>query len=259
MIQADLLDKSSIKKALTIARPNIVINCAGIVDNSDASLNNIAFTTNLLESINESELKLDSIIILGSAAEYGLVDPKNVPVREDAPLNANAGYGLSKLKESQFALEYSKAKNLPVTVARIFNPIGSGMHHRFLVPKIIAQVNEIISGGKPSIEVSRLDSKRDYINVKDVAGAIAILAERHPRDKIYNIGSGKATSNGKLIEIILTNFKLPNPPQIIETSGESEQLVAIQADISRFANEFGWEPKFSIEDTIKEIIDDTTE
>jgi nucleoside-diphosphate-sugar epimerase len=251
----DLLDKDSIDKLLNEVKPDVVINNAGVVENSEKAMQNVAFTQNLLEVAAASELEFKRIIISGSAAVYGLVAPENIPVSETAPLNASAGYGLSKLEEEKIALDLGIKFNLPVVVVRIFNPIGAGMHERFLVPKIISQVNDFQSGVKDAIEVNRLDSERDYINVKDVASAIQAIVEGDPAETIYNVGSGKATSNGELIELILHSSNIAIRPKIVEANPEPEALVAIQADISRLSSEFGWKPINSIEDTIKEIID----
>lgn len=256
-LHIDLLDRSSIAELLGQINPDVIINNAGVVENSEKAMQNVTFTQNLLETAAESGLTFKKIIISGSAAVYGLVAPDNIPVSEDAPLNANAGYGLSKLQEEKIALEIGAKHNLPVVVVRIFNPIGAGMHERFLVPKIISQVQEFQAGTKDSIEVSRLDSKRDYINVKDVASAIKTLVENDCQENIYNAGSGNATSNGDLIELVLRNTSLQTRPKIIETSSDPEALVAIQADASRLKDEFGWSPAHAIEDTVKEIIDAT--
>src|SRR5947199_333717 len=80
-------------------------------------------------------------------------------------------------KETAIALEYRDTHNLPVTVARIFNPIGHGMHPRFLIPQLIQQTHEILINKRAAIEVSRLNAKRDYIDVNDVATAIKTLVE----------------------------------------------------------------------------------
>lgn len=252
--RVDLEDKQSIVEALKSIQPEAIINCAGVVENSEKSKLNVLFTTNLLEAVKEASLKPKRIIISGSAAEYGVVDMSNIPVSESAPLNANGGYGESKLKEGLTALELAKKYELPVIIARIFNPIGVGMHPRFLIPKMIEQIREFGTGARTIIEVSRLNSKRDYINVKDIATAIKVLVEGEPKETIYNIGSGKSASNGELIELILNNSKLDARPEIVETSAEEEPLVAIQADITRIRTEFNWEPMYTLEQTVKEII-----
>lgn len=251
----DLEDRHSIESALEKIRPQIVINCAGIVENSEQAALNEVFTKNLLEEINTCQLPVERVIISGSAAEYGIVDKKNIPVKEGTPLNANSGYDLSKRRETSFALDYGKRHGLPITVVRIFNPIGVGMHPKFLIPRLTQQVHDIESGKTDKIELSRLDTERDYINIIDVARAVKAIVDGDPKYSVYNIGSGKATSNGELVELVLKNSKLGNRPTIVETSSVEEPLVAIQADISRIVSEFGWVPNHTLEETVKEIVD----
>ena len=251
-VLVDLLDRASISAAIKQVKPDIIISCAGVVENTEKADANPVFTGNILDEAKASGLVFKRIVISGSAAEFGLVDPSNIPVNEDAPLNANAGYGLSKVREEQVALA---ADGLPVVVARIFNPIGSAMHPRFLIPKLISQLEEVKAGERDAVEVSRLDSKRDYIDVRDVASAIISIATGEPTERVYNVGSGVATSNGELIELILEELKLDTKPAFVETSESPEALVAIQADISRIKDEFGWSPAYDIKDTVKEIVD----
>jgi nucleoside-diphosphate-sugar epimerase len=259
-IYIDLLKPATIEEALRKIQPQVIINCSGIVENSEKAMLNPVFSENLLKEVVKAKLRPERIIISGSAAEYGVVDKSNIPVSEDAPLNANAGYGLSKLQETRLALKIGQEHDLPVVIARIFNPIGKGMHSRFLIPKIILQVQEFADGKREVIEVSRLDSKRDYINVEDVALAIKALAKSPPKKlshDVYNIGSGKSTSNGELIELVIKNSSVKKQPKVIETSQDEEPLVAIQADISRLKNEFGWSPIKSIDETVREIVNGT--
>ncbi len=253
----DLTKPETILALLAKAKPQVIVNCAGVVGNDEKAALNVTFTTNLLEQAVASKLPFNKIIILGSAAEYGEVDEANIPVKEDAPLNATSDYALSKMRETATAISYRESHSLPVVAARIFNPIGVGMNPKFLVPQIIKQIMEIREGKRTLIEVNRLDSKRDYVNVKDIAQAIKVIIELDAKYPVYNVGSGKATSNGELIELILNNSKLSNRPEIIETSGQTEPLVAIQADISRLRKEFSWQPVFTLEETIKEITNDS--
>lgn len=253
-LSVDLTDKNSIAISLKKIKPEVIINCAGVVENSELAELNYVFTKNILEEITKTGLQINKVIICGSAAEYGIIDKKNIPTGESTPLNPNSLYGQSKVKEISFAIDYQIKHKLPVVVPRIFNPIGSGMHPRFIIPGIIRQIKEIKAGHKNVIEVSRLDSRRDYINISDIASAIDLLAESDTSEIIYNVGSGTSTSNGELIDLLVKYSGLTLHPQIVETVNEKEPLLAIQANISRIRNEFGWRPQKSVEETIKEVI-----
>jgi len=249
----DLEDKASIAEVLNKVQPSIVINCSGVIGQIDDIDINARLTSNLLESLADVSFLVKRIIISGSAAEYGYVLPGEVPVDETVSLRATQGYGLSKAREESLALELKETYNLPVVVARIFNPIGSGMGEKFLVSSILRQVAEIKAKKKNDIEVSRLDSCRDYIAVEDVAGAFKAIIKGEPGYSVYNIGSGVATSNQKLIELMTQNAGLKYTYKLTQTSDIVEPLVASQARIERMKSDFGWVPTVSIDEAVSRI------
>lgn len=257
-VKVDLLDQHSIGEALRKVRPEVIINCAGIVDANMDLEQNIQFTRNILEQATQID-EVKKVIISGSAGEYGRVAPDNIPVNEATPLNADSGYGLAKVKEEQLALEYQRNHTIGVVVLRIFNPIGKGMADKFLLTRLLQQVNEYRAGERESIELARLDAKRDYIAINDIATAIRAVVEGDPKENVYNVGSGHSTTNGELLELILKNSKLEDRPHIKETANEAEPLVAIQADITRLSDEFGWRPVHKIEEVVREIVYDKSE
>lgn len=253
VLQVDLLDKDAIADALTKTNPEVIINCAGSVNNSENTDLNSSFTKNILDQV----VKIGStakVIICGSASVYGQIDKKNTSIDEDRPLNASCGYGLSKLKEELLALEYRKFGKNNIVVLRIFNPIGPEMDDRFLLTNLLKQVEEVRSGVKNVIELSRLDAARDYISITDITTAFRSIVDNNPSHDVYNIGSGKSTTNKDLLEIILKNSKLSNKPKIIQTLDHPEPMVAARANIDRISSEFGWHPTHKLEDTIREII-----
>lgn len=249
----DLNDKDSILQAFETSSPDVAVNCAGVlVNDGDLSIN-ARFTKSIIDQA--SLLKCVKLIIIsGSASEYGKIKDADLPVNENTSLGADFGYGLSKLLEERAAFECQKQYGIKVVVLRVFNPLGVGMAEKFLIKGLIRQIDEIRSKKTDSIELSRLDSKRDYIFIKDVAAAYRAVVEGSPKEGVYNIGSGHSTTNAELLDTLLSYSGLDARPNIIEVSKDTEPLVACQADISRISNEFGWRPKYTINDAIKEVV-----
>lgn len=252
-VQVDLGDQVSIGQALKITQPEIIVNCAGVVDvSTDVNLN-AKFTQNIIEQA----IKINSvkkIIISGSAGEYGAVDQDLDLINEDVPLNANSGYGLSKVKEELLALEYNNKNGIDIVILRIFNPIGKNMAGRFLIMQLLQQIKEFKNGNREFIELSRLDAKRDYTAIQDVAAAFRVVVENDTKHSVYNVGSGHSTTNGELLRLLLKSCKLLTMPQIKELSAKAEVRVADKADITRLFNEFGWRPVWKIDESIEEIV-----
>jgi GDP-4-dehydro-6-deoxy-D-mannose reductase len=252
----DLLQPEAVRKVIELVQPEIIVNAAGIVDPNADTMQNVSFTQNILNGITQSNIDPSKVIIFGSAGEYGRVQPGEIPVHESVPLRAESGYGYAKKLEEEAALSYGNENDLPVIVARIFNPIGRGMAEKFLVSRLKKQIEEYKEGKRESLELNRKDSKRDYIAVGDIALAIAAIAEGKPTHNVYNIGSGKSMSNGDLLQLMVKSSKIIGDPNILETSEQPEAMVASEADITRISQDFNWAPKHSISATLEEIMND---
>jgi len=254
-MEVDLLDRMAVTDALHKAAPEVVINAAGIVDNTDASLQNVIFTQNILEALALiKQTPMPRLIVCGSAAEYGYVRVENMPVGEDCPTEPFSTYGKAKYEETQLALKFGADNGIDVVIARIFNPIGIGMADKFMIPRLLSQIGEFKLDRKNTLEISRKDSTRDYIDIHDLAAAIKLLCENKTKHKIYNIGSGIGTTNKELVRTLLRNIGKGYDVTITETSSEPERQVASRADTARMIDEFGWKAVYSLDDTIKEIL-----
>jgi len=131
------------------------------------------------------------IVIAGSAAEYGksLATGRLVNERDVAqPLNA---YGETKLAQTVHAL---RQYDLPVIVARIFNPIGEGLPASRAAGRFVESVKALEPLGGGVIETGALDGVRDVADVTEVAAALINLTLKDvPTGEIYNLCTGKGT------------------------------------------------------------------
>ena len=248
----DLLQKASIEKALQKATPEVVIHCAGVIDNGPRARLNVDFTRNLLESVKSLGIN-PKIIICGSASVYGIVKKEDLPISENHQLNPVGDYANAKKEEEEFALKFASENQLNVVVMRIFNPVGKGMQPRFLIPNLISQLDDVKKTQTSSITVRRKDSLRDYLDVRDVTLAAKCICENPTAYNVYNIGSGISTSNEELIKSIL---KISNIGEIdiVQSEPKPELIFAAQADIARIKGDLAWQPSYSLEEALKEIV-----
>ena len=115
--ECDLTDLSSITRVLNQVKPDAIFHLAAhanvraCFDSPLAILNNnIMGTANLFEAIRLSGI--DPAIQLCSSSEvYGQVDPKNVPIKENCPLNPSSPYAVSKLTQDFLGHTYLDMKD----------------------------------------------------------------------------------------------------------------------------------------------------
>ncbi|MBU1118701.1 NAD(P)-dependent oxidoreductase [Patescibacteria group bacterium] len=251
----DLKNKDDVLDLVRKTLPSYIINCAGILTAEHCFLNPV-FSMNVLSALEVFKSQITcKLIVLGSASEYGIVG--KLPVSEDAPLMPQNAYDMSKVIETLSALKYAELHGLNVVIARLFNPIGALMHERTLIPSLIRQVKELARSSQKKLEVNRLDSKRDFLAVSDVAEAIATIAlSEENKEKVYNIGSGEEASVEQLIQSFLETVNFSRNIEIVETSEQPEPQYASRADISRISTEFGWKPKNNLREVVNELVNE---
>lgn len=255
----DMLDRDSIAAVLDEVQPDVIINCAAILGRkNDRELldQNPIFAGNLLGCVKESGLN-PRVIMIGSSATYGPVEADQLPVHETAALKPLTGdlYGRSKMIESEVAHRLADEHRLDVVEARVFNPLGPGMYGSNIITAVMGQVAKIRSGvQEPIISVRNTEVQRDYFHIKDLMQAFDLVAHAKDLDhRVYNVGSGIATSNEALITSVLHQAGMEGV-SIQATDTNAEPLVgAVQADNSRLAA-LGWRPHYSFDETIAEMV-----
>src|SRR5262249_38977261 len=118
------------------------------------------------------------------------------------PLNP---YAASKAAAESLCYQWSQTKPFEVVIARPFNHIGPGQDARFAVASFARQVARIRRGiAAPVIETGNLDVTRDMTDVRDVIGAYLALLESGLNGEIYNIGSGRETRLGDVLDALVS-------------------------------------------------------
>jgi UDP-glucose 4-epimerase len=205
-------------------------------------------TLQVLEKARKDDAKL---VFASSAAVYG--NPTQLPTKEEYGFHPVSCYGMSKVVGEEYCGMYKDQYGLDVTVVRFANVYGLRCHgviHDFL-DKIAKNPNrlEIIGTGLQS---------RDLVNVSDVVDALFTVGSDAPTSgETYNIGIGKTTKIIDLAKLMLQILNLQNKT-VITTTGVSWQgdIYTIWFDISKAKKELNWNPKITLEDSIREVIAD---
>ncbi|HTD51326.1 MAG TPA: NAD-dependent epimerase/dehydratase family protein, partial [Acidimicrobiia bacterium] len=195
----DITDRDAIHAALMSDRPEIVYHLAALShvgdswDDPSAVLRvNVEGTAHLLGAARAAAVR--RVVVIGSAEEYGRVDERDLPLREDAPLRPASPYGVSKIAASFLALQAHLAYGLDVVRVRAFSHTGPGQSDRFLVPALAHRIAVAEREHRDEIRVGSLDPVRDISDVRDVVRAYRLLALHADPGEVYNVCSGEGTS-----------------------------------------------------------------
>ena len=118
------------------------------------------------------------------------------------PGQARWSYACSKLTDEFLALAYAREKNLPVTIARLFNTVGPRQTGRYgmVLPRFIAAAR----AGEPLKVFGDGRQTRCFCLVNDVVEALVRLQHCEPaRGEIFNIGGTEEVSMRDLAKLVV--------------------------------------------------------
>lgn len=259
VIHMDIEDVSHVVSGLRQTRPDAILHLAGMASPHLANRRpevayhvNFLGTARLLEACRIEGMK-PRILLAGSATVYGKVDPSDLPLQETSPVRPSDPYSLSKAAAEMLARVHSD--DFPVMVARPFNHTGPGQGTDFVLPSVSQQIALIEAGRQPPrIKLGDLSAERDFLDVRDVVDAYAVLLSNGVSGETYNICSGECRSVSRWVEDLKGLARVPveleTDPQRIFTQS-NPRLVG---DNSRL-RALGWSPRIAPQRMLEDLLD----
>lgn len=261
-IKIDLLDKGQVSRMLRKVKPDLIFHFAGLNSSRDYEelLRGNLFTThNLLDAVVRNEFS-PRILIVGSAAEYGIAGSSKNPIRETSSIAPVTPYGVSKAAQTMLALQYQRSFGLYIVVARSFNLVGPGQTTGLVCGSIVNQVKAICTGKAKAdkLVVGNTHTKRDFVDVRDAVRAYwqLLACRRNISGQVFNIGSGRSNSIRGVIGILLKycgrDIPLERHPGKIQGVDVPVQV----ADVTKVKATIGWKSTIPIEKSLKDMYED---
>jgi UDP-glucose 4-epimerase len=253
--QGDVRDRDFVESVFSDFKPTALNHHAAQMDVRrgvrepvfDAQVN-ILGSINLLEKAVEH--KLERVIYISTAgAAYG--EPKQLPVREDCPINPITPYGISKHTVEHYLFTFSFLYGLPYVVLRYGNVYGPRQSSQGEAGVFAIFSEQILAGVQPVIygDGSKV---RDYIYIADVARAnVAALSQGE--GEIFNIASGVPTTDQEVFDLTcrLLGQEGWEPRYVAKRPGE---INAICLDVSKAARLLGWKPQVALAEGARETV-----
>ncbi|MGL3213533.1 NAD-dependent epimerase/dehydratase family protein [Bradyrhizobium sp. BR 1433] len=193
---------------------------------------NVFFAIHLLEAALSSAQRLPTVVLAGSAAEYGRSVHRDCIVRETDPCTPLSLYGASKLCQTYHGL-FAHARGLPVVVARLFNPIGPGAPRTTALGSFVSQLSAS-SPHRRTLKTGSLNAVRDFVNVVDVARALVDLADTPgAAGQIVNVCSGSGRTVQHVVDRLISVAGAPIAHEIEPTRRGTSDIETIIGDTAR--------------------------
>ncbi len=212
----------------------------------------ISFNTNMMEAARQKGVRRYLF-----TSTVGVYSPSEVFHEDDvwktfpSPNDRFAGWAkrMGELQAEAYQIEYGWDAISIVRPANVYGPGDNfDTNNAMVIPSLIKRA---MDGENPLTVWGDGTPIRDFIHAKDVASGMLMMLEKGVNVPV-NLGSGTGVTIKQIVDIIVSN--LDAKPKVVwdttKPAGDKKRLM----DIAR-AKSFGWEPKISIEEGIKEVME----
>ena len=258
---ADLLDYTSLLKVIMDVDPHEIYNLAAM-SHVAVSFNMPVFTIqtnsvgtlNLLEIIRQ--LKPDIKFYQASSSEMfgNSVDDDGIQ-RLTTPMNPVSPYGCSKLLAYSIVRNYRNAYKLHAANGILFNHESPRRGSNFVTNKVVKSAVEIKLGKRDILELGNLDSYRDWGHSKDYVRAIHQITNHEKADD-FIVATGETRSVRELCKHVFERLDMnyEDHVRVNQKFVRPEELKYLKGDTSKMKEIFGWEPEYTFESMLDEMI-----
>jgi GDP-4-dehydro-6-deoxy-D-mannose reductase len=263
VLEADLNDPAAAAAVVDVVAPDRIVHLAGQssvqlswLDPAGTLRTNILGIVHILDAARRRGLH-PAVLAVGSAEEYGLVDPSEIPLKETTPLRPSSPYAVSKVAQGALALLYGPAGGMRVVLTRTFHHTGPGRGEAFAESSFARQLAEVEKDLRPPVlHVGNLDAVRDYADVRDVVRAYWALLERGEAGGVYNVCSGRGRRIRELLDLLLAASGARVEVRVDPERLRPSDVPVLVGDPTRLRAATGWEPAIPLERTLRDLLED---
>lgn len=248
--KANLLDHRDRTQLLDAAAPQTVIHCAWVTEHGAywTSPENLDWVGATLSLAREAHDRGTSRFVgVGTCAEYEWGGA--APLSEaSTPLRPQTLYGVAKNATRSVLDAFCTARGLEFAWGRVAMLYGAGEHP----DRFVAAVARALAKGKPA-KMSSGTAVRDFMDARDVGGAIAALAMTKVTGAV-NIASGEAIS---LLDTARTLARLASKPELLTPGALPDRPgdpLSLAVDATRLHRDVGYRPKLTLEQGLSDAL-----
>ena len=210
-------------------------------------------TDNINVSVALTQLSMEcgvqQFVGAGSQAEYG---PVNARIDESVLPRPTTLYGAAKLSVGILTERIAALGGMKHAWLRIFSTYGPKDNPQWMLPSLISCLHR---GERPALTFG--EQLWDFLHVEDAARAFVEAAESHTNG-VFNLGSGEAQPLRKVIEMVRDFINPALPLGFGEVPYRPDQVMCLQADVTRLRQLTGWFPQVDLAVGLKELATQTT-
>ncbi len=260
LVQADLLDTSSLVEALEDSKPEEVYNLGAqsfVPTSWRQPVLTAEFTgvgvTRLLEAIRR--VNADIRFYQASSSEmFGKV--REVPQTETTPFYPRSPYGVAKAYGHFITVNYRESYGLFAVSGILFNHESPRRGLEFVTRKIADGVARIKLGLTDELRLGNLEAKRDWGFAGDYVEAMWLMLQSEEPDD-FVIATGEEHAVQEFVDIAFAHAGL-DPAQYVKTDPEflrPAEVDHLVGNAAKALEQLGWEPRVSFRELVEMMVD----
>lgn len=258
LIDGDLLDQSSIQRALVVAEPDVVFNLGALtfVGMSWDQPTLMTEVTGLgalrvLEAIRAVNPAI-RFVQASSSEQFGAV--RESPQRETTPFWPRSPYGVAKLFAHHVTVNYRESYGIHASTAIMFNHESPRRGEEFVTRKVTRAAVRIARGEQDRLALGNLDAKRDWGWAPDYMKALPLIAAADPDD--FVLATGEMHSVRELVETAFRCVGLDSEDHVVIDSGllRPADVNELLGDASKAQRVLGWEPTMRFVNIVQALV-----
>jgi len=220
-------------------------------------------------NIHGSEVMLDlankfgrKIFVASTSEVYG--KSEKMPFNEDDDVTLGStrftrwSYACSKMVDEFLALAYHDQYGLPAIICRFFNTVGPRQTGQYgmVVPRFVRRA----LAGEPLDVYGTGKQSRCFCNVADVVAALMKLMDcQQAVGEVINMGTTESITINQLADKVIEMTGSKSQKRYIsyeQAYGRPfDDMMARVPDLAKIKRLIGYEPRFSLDQTLQQIID----
>jgi len=262
LFYADLTDLSSLISVIQQTQPDEIYNLAAqshVRISFDqpiytAQVTGIG-TLNVLEAVRL--IKPDAKIYQASSSEmFGNSIDSDGFQRETTAMYPVSPYGCAKVYSYNICRNYRNSYNMFISNGILFNHESPRRGTNFVTNKVVKEAVKIKLGLSNKLALGNLDATRDWGHAKDYVQAMWMILQLESADD-YVCSTGVSHTVKELCDYVFNKLELSYQDYVTmdEKFLRPEELNDLKGDPTKLKQDTGWEPTYTFETMLDEMIE----
>ena len=258
----DLLDVSSLERMIGNVKPDEIYNIAA-QSHVRISMDIPQFTvqTNAIGVLNILEAYRNNcpsahFYQASSSEMFGRSVDDDGYQRETTKMSPTSPYGCSKVFGFNIVQHYRYAYDLFAVNGILFNHESPRRGSNFVTNKVVKGAVRIKKGLQKKLALGNLDASRDWGHSKDYVRAMHMIINYSEPDD-FVCATGITRSVRDMCDYVFKKLNLDYKKYVVQDERfmRAEELPYLRGDASKLRETFGWEPKYTFEMLMDEMIE----